>query len=138
MRSWIKEALEEDIEIPVILSGGIHAAQQISREKTPAAFDSNDELLPCALVKLPSTVTAGPDENSERQFLDIYLYERDGFVNIDAVLPLIFTLFHRVKVGEVSQKAFEARWVGDTTDVEDQALEVSMAVSRFEIARYRG
>ena len=43
--------LEDDETLADYLTGGIFVAEEISRQRTPGAFDTNGEILPCALVK---------------------------------------------------------------------------------------
>jgi hypothetical protein len=72
----IQTILAADDELMDLLTGGVQAAVEVSRELTPGAFDANQELLPCALVKATTEIKAGPHRNSVQTTLSVFLYQR--------------------------------------------------------------
>lgn len=133
MRDSIIDRLQADTALTATLTGGIHTGGAISRQATPAAFDANGEILPCALVTIEGESPAGPYRTSARQFVVIYLYEWAGTTAIDAALDRIFALLNRHKFAGT----WETRWVGDVRDQQDEALGCSLALSRFQVTRQR-
>lgn len=138
LRSVVKTAIEGDGTLAALLTGGVHAVTEISREEASGAFDANGEIQPCALVKLPSEFSDGPLSMTGRQALDIYIYERQGYATIDQCLDPLRALLHRQKIGAAADKIFEVRHTDDVKDQRDIATGWSLHLSRFEIWRFRG
>jgi len=90
--------------------------------------------LPCALVKLETEAPAGPYDTSSRNFVLILFYQRSGYTTIDLALARTFTLLNRVKAGT---NVWEIVHADDVLDLEDQALECSLAMSRYTATRLR-
>lgn len=104
--SWESELaalLLADAPLMAVLTGGIYvygdlSAEGITRELTPAAFDSNGFLLPIALVKQRSdvpTFEAGDIQaqiTSANVVVEIWLYQNIGFTAIDGAKPGIYRL----------------------------------------------
>ena len=134
MRETIRALLAADGTLAGLLTGGVWAATEISRQNTPGAFDANGELRPCALVKLESEGPVGPYVTSSRLFVLVMFYERSGYTAIDAAVARTYTLLHYVKAGAA---VWEMRHAGDVLDLEDQALECSLGMSRFVAVRLR-
>jgi hypothetical protein len=134
VRETVRALLANDATLAVLLTGGVWAATEISRQNTPGAFDANGELMPCALVKLESEGPSGPFVTSSRLFVLVMFYERSGYTAIDAAVARAYTLLHYVKVGT---DVWEMRHAGDVLDLEDQALECSLGMSRFGAVRKR-
>ncbi len=130
--------MQADSTLSAILTGGIHATSEISRQLTPSAFDANGEIRPCALVTTPGEFADGPDEFAGRLNCTIFFYQRTGYATIDAARDYTRTKFHRQKVGDPADKVFEMRWVTSVNEKRDSALDASMHVLRFEIVRYIG
>lgn len=131
----IKAVLELDATLLASLTGGVHAQVEITRQGTPAAFDANNEIKPCALVKGEIETPWGPHEHSARAFLRIFFYQRSGYADIDSARERVYTLLHR-------QKALSGKWellhVDDITGQEDQTLNCSLELSRYQVLRSRG
>lgn len=100
----IKAVLEGNSQLLTILTGGIYDYDEtgrtgISKTNTPAAF-TGPILNPCAMVKVRSTVPQGDIADSPAQKLsvvrvvEIYLYQENGYVNIENAQNAIFTLLH--------------------------------------------
>lgn len=133
-RDDVRAVLEADATLIGLLTGGFHSGGTINRQDTPGAFDANSEILPCLLVNARPTTPAGPFKHSAREFVDVYLYQRSGYDVIDQAIEQVYTLLHRQKVGS-------SGWImlhfADNPDQVDQALNCSLAVSRFYKHRMR-
>lgn len=135
----IVTALQNDATLMSTLAGGIHRAVEISRQVTPGAFDGNRELLPCALVRQESATTWGPHDNSGRLYVAVWFYERSGYENVEAARKRVYTVLHRQKLTPSDGSGnYEIRHANDLLDLEDPALGVSMAMSRYVCTVQRG
>lgn len=133
LRETVQTALQADTTLMALLTGGVHAAIEISRQDTPTAFDANAELKPCALVRIPTDTPTGPYDTSTRTAVEIYFYQRAGYSTIDAALARVFALLNRVKL----MGTWEIRHGDDVTDQEDAALACSLHMSRYYATRLR-
>jgi hypothetical protein len=133
MKTAIYNLLSGDATLMGTLTGGLYgSAVEISRQATPGAFDGNGELLPCALLKLETASPWGPHDDSGRLYVVVYFYERSGYSNIEAARKRVYELLHRVKVTPVADGGnYDIRHGNDLIDIEDQALHVPMALSRY-------
>lgn len=134
IRSDIYTVLAADATLLATLTGGVYQAAEISRQTTPAAFDANGEIEPCCLVNVENETAALPYPNGARSYLRVFFYERSGYTGIDTARERVFTLLNRQKIGSAT---FEIRWVDDIPDQQDEALDCSLAMSRYEIVRLR-
>lgn len=132
MRDAIYDLLNDDATLMATLTGGLHTKAEISRQATPTAFDSNDEIQPCGLLKFETQTPWGVHDHSSRLYFSVMLYERSGYDNIETARGRVYTLLHRQKVSPASGGCWEIRHAGDTPDTEDPALGCSLGVSRFE------
>lgn len=133
MIDTITALLQNDATLAAILTGGVHHVQEISRQTTPAAYDANRELKPCALVKAEAATPWGVHRDSSRLYVVIYFYDRHGYTNIEAARRRVYDLLHRVKV----IGSYEVRHANDMLDQEDEPLGAAMAVSRFVVTMER-
>ncbi len=131
MRAAVKAALEADSTLMATLTGGVHTKAEISRQDTPTAFDSNDEIEPCALLKVESVGPVRPYTHGARMVLTLYFYERSGYDNIEAARERVYTLLHDGYVTPSTGSCWRILHSGDVGDQEDEALGCSMAVSRY-------
>jgi len=127
-------SLTGDATLTAALMGGVHSDTQIDRSLTPAAFDANKEILPCALLKMEVESPVPPHPRGSRKFVVVYLYQRVGYAEIRAARDRIYVLWHEQKVGEKVWQIFHA---DDVNDQEDGALECSLIVSRYVVYRLR-
>lgn len=131
--------LQYDAALAGVLTGGVHRAVEISRQATPDAFDGNGELLPCALLKQETATPWGPHDDSGRLYVVVYFYQRSGYDNIEAARKRVYDLLHRVKVTpEDGSGNYDIRHGNDLIDIEDGALNVPMAMSRYVATVQRG
>lgn len=133
LATLVQGILAADAQMQSACPGGIHM-DEISRQKTPTAFDANGELLPCAVVRVSAETAAGPYRRSGQAFINVYFYQRTGYTAIDAGIARAFEILNDTRPGE---NIWEMRWVDDVPDQEDPVLQCSMAVSRYQITRLR-
>lgn len=128
----ITSLLQNDAAVIAALTGGVHRANEISRQETPTAYDANSELLPCALVRQESGTPWGPHEHSGRLYVVVVFYQRSGLAAIETARKRAYALLHRQKLTPVDGSGcYEVRWSYDLLDQDDPALGVSMALSRY-------
>lgn len=132
MLTAIYNKLIGDATLMATLSGGVHRAQEISRQSTPAAYDANAEVKPCALLKATTATPWGPHTDSGRLYVQVLLYERHGYTSIEAARRRIYDLLHDTQLTPVSgDGCYEIVHTGDVLEQEDAGLGAAMAVSRF-------
>ena len=132
MRDAIYNLLTGDSALMTILTGGVHKEIQVTRQYTPTAFDSNGEVLPCALLRLLNDVQEGPYNRSSGQPFALYLYQRSGLSSIDSARARIYTLLHRQKVTPVNGgTCWGMRSTDEILDVRDPILDANLAVLRY-------
>lgn len=120
------------------LSGGVYDADavgEISRQATPGAFDTNGEILPCALIKVPAEATIGPHPRGSRASVDVYLYQYHGTGTIGAARDALFNLWHHTQIGGSGVWALEH--TSDANGQFDPALGCSLILSAYTITRLR-
>lgn len=131
MKDAILSVLQNDMALGALLSGGVHSAVEISRTRTPAAFDANGELQPCALV------TAGMDDSLSSSMgtvqtsITIYVYEPDWSSVANAATDQIYTLLHDQQIHPENGRCVSLEWQSDDRGQWDAALEVNMAITTF-------
>lgn len=141
MRDVIKAYLAADATLMTILTGGLYAGGEISRQDTPAAFDANKEILPCGLVALETQVPGGPYGDipgltSTRLFFTVTFWQRNGYASIDAALDETFVRLQGSKIGETTA-LWMVRHAEDSADIEDPGLLCPMKYARYEMVRRR-
>jgi hypothetical protein len=132
VREAIYNLLKDDLALRATLPGGIYVSTEIGRQTTPEAFDDNNELLPCGLLKLETQTPWGPFRDSARLYFTLMLYQRAGTEAIEAARQRVYELLHRQVIPpEGGGGCWEVRHAGDVLDAEDSALECRLAVSRY-------
>ncbi len=132
MIAAIVALLQADATLLALLIGGVHRAQEISRQTTPTAYDSNKEIKPCVLVKQETATPWGVYQDSGRLYIVLYFYERSGYASIEAARMLVYSLLHRSQVSPVGGGGcYEIRHESDVLDQEDPTLGAAMVVSRY-------
>lgn len=129
--------LADDATLLGYLTGGLHDAQmahEISRQNTPSAYDEFKELKPCGLVRLETATPWGPNRESGRVYVIIYLYQRFGYAAIESARKRIYELLHRQQItpGDGSG-LYEIQHANDLLGLEDQSLGAAMISSRYVI-----
>lgn len=136
----IFSALEGDAALATILTGGLYDGTEvndISRQATPAAYDDNSELKPCAIVKPETQAPAGPHPDSSRLFVTLWFYQQNGSAAIDAGRERAYQLLHRATLAG-SGGLWDVRHVNDLLGIEMQALGVPAIMSRYVATVNRG
>lgn len=139
MKTAIYNCLSVDATLMAILTGGIYYdITEITRQTAPDVFDDHKEIQPCGLIKQSTETPTGPYDHSQRLVINIYLYERAGYDNIDAARNRILQLLHDQKLTPVNGgTCWKILHSNDTLDQEDQALRCSMALTRYGAIRGR-
>jgi len=130
----IKTVLSADTALMALLTGGIHNdVEEISRQNTASAFDSTTkEIKPCALIKLPNEVPAGPYVRGVRTTFIIYVYQRQGYSVIEPAMGYIFTDVNDKQIGTGT---WNIEFVNAVYQQRDQALDCALGLLRFSAVR---
>lgn len=135
VRETIQATLKADTALMALLVGDVWTGVvEIGRTYTPEAFDAiTKEVLPCALIKMETDVEVPPFKSSSRSMMAIYLYQRVGYDVIVQAADRIYTLLNRVSLAGM----WEMRHTDTIADQEDQALQASLMVERYQVIRAR-
>jgi hypothetical protein len=130
----IKAALVADTALMTLLTGGVHNdVEEISKQNTAAAFDgTTKEIKPCALIKFPNEVPAGPYLTSVRTTFVIYFYQRQGYAVIEPAIGLAFADLNEKRIGS---HVWNIEYVGAVYQQRDQALDCPLGTLRFNAVR---
>lgn len=135
MIATISAFLSADSQLAGLLTGGVHNGEvggKVSQQTTPAAFDSNREIRPCALVKPETATPWGPHAHGGRLYVVLYLYQRFGYDQIEAARLRCYALLQKRALPLTSSGGvYEIVHANDLLGVEDQALGCSLIVSRY-------
>ena len=132
----VKTLLEDDEDLMDLLTGGVHNdVEEISRQNTPTAFDANQELMPCVLIKFGTeTRLRSGIPNSVQTPLTIYFYQRDNYDVIEPAIDSVFVLLNEQKVGtNVWNFEFDIA----VSQQRDVALDCPLGMLRFVAKRLR-
>lgn len=132
LRDEILAVLQADGQLNTYLSGGVYD-REITRQKTPGAFDANLEVKPCAVIRQETEAPVGPHETSARAFITIYFYGNDN-ASLNAAREHVFALLHRQKIGS---GVWQVEHADDVLDQIDDGLRCGMCISRYQITRLR-
>jgi hypothetical protein len=121
------------------LTGGVFTKAAVGREgitrnSASGAFDANGYLKPCALVKQRGLVPDGgirdglAQDISAAQMVEIYVYEDNGYTNIDAALVRIRDLF----IGYHFTSSFEVEWVNLIDRERDEGALQGASMARID------
>ena len=131
----IKTALAANAPLMVVLTGGVYAdVEEINRQLTPGAFDSNKEIKPCALIKLGTEYKLTDTRRGVRTPITIYFYERSGYASIDSAMGMVFDLLNETKIGDGT---WNIEFQNAVYQQRDQALDCALGTLRFVAARER-
>lgn len=134
----IKAILDADATLLVTATGGIWDFEEtgrlgINRTTTAAAFDANEIIKPCVLVKLRSEVpdlVLVDDASQYRSVIatyELWFYEDDGSALIDTMIARCYTLLHAVQVSGT----FIVYWMGDAMLVRDDIIDANVNRSDY-------
>ena len=129
----VKTVLQADVPLMALLTGGVfNDVEEISRQNTAAAFDATTkEIKPCALIKLPNEVPAGPYARSVRTAFVIYVYQRSGYAVIEPAMGYIFNDMNEKRIGDI----WNIEFVSAVYQQRDQALDCPLGLLRFSAVR---
>ncbi len=130
----LKTVLQADTALVALLTGGIHNdVEEISRQNTASAFDATTkEIKPCALIKLPNEVPAGPYVRGVRTTFVIYVYQRQGYSVIE---PAMGYIFNDVNEKQIGTGTWNIEFVNAVYQQRDQALDCPLGLLRFSAVR---
>lgn len=122
-----------------ILTGGVFTAgavgiDGITRNATPAAFDANGFLRPCALVKerglIPDSMVADglAQVASAGQTVEVWLYELVGYTAIDAALARLKHLFYGYSLTD----SFPIEWTNTINRQRDTGALANASLARID------
>jgi len=141
MRAAVKGAIEDDVTLASLLSGGVYDRRGISRTLTPAAFDANGSILPCAVVTVEAFTSQGHRENDfERAFVLVWLYEQNGsgYASIDQARLRVREVLNNASLQADDGAIHTVTYVGGIGDSYDDVLDAEMTHLRFTIDRHTG
>jgi hypothetical protein len=131
VKTAVSAILQGDATFAGLMVGGIYDdVKEIKRDGiTAAAFDANDEVLTCALVKSETAVPFGVHDHSARMFLVIYVYSLEGIGVIGQAIDRAYQLLHRKCI--TSGGVWDCKHADEERDSEDPILECDMGFTRF-------
>ena len=133
----VKTVLTGNAALMAVLTGGVYNdVEEISRQGTAAAFDANNEIKPCALIKFGTEIpfSSAKIANAVQTPLTIYFYERAGYVNIEDAMDKAFNLLNDSQEGaNVWRLEFDVR----VYQQRDTALDCPLGSLRFVAKRLR-
>ncbi len=138
--------MEADATLVALLTGGIYTKETtgvegLSRETTPAAFDANGYLKPCALIRqrdlVPDNAVRDPmaQKASAAQTVEIWLYADAGagYSAIDSARNRLYTLFEGY---QFAGDGFEVAWTNSLGNLRDPGALRNAAMSRIDFIVY--
>ena len=134
--SDIKSVFDGDGTLSGLITGGIYTSEinrEISRTKTPAAYDGNKELLPTILIATEQEIPAGKVYHGATIFVAIFYYERRGTTAIAAAKERAYVLLHR----KLLPGYLDVRLLNELPHLEDPGLDSEMIQQRYEVTRVR-
>lgn len=127
--------LNADDTFTDLLTGGVYLArdvQEIGRQNTPNAYDANEELKPCALVRWEADTQWGPHQYGARAYITLWYYQRFGCAIISQARLRGRQLLHRQQLTPPEGTGFwRIDWANDLPEQSDPDLVASMEMSRF-------
>lgn len=128
-----------DDELESFLPGGIYngeLVQDINRQATPSAYDTNMELMPSVIVKPELTTPWGPHHDSSRYYFVAWIYGQVLVPQMDQARERIYQLLHRTQVFN-GEGIYDIRHTNDILGTEIAVLGVATIASRFVITLQR-
>jgi hypothetical protein len=133
--------LEADVTLLATATGGVYDLDEtgplgINRTTTPAAFDANEIIKPCVLLKTRSSepdqslVDEGARYQSVSEMLEVWFYEDSGYSNIETMRDRVWVLLHAVQLSGT----FMCLWAGDVRNQRDTDLDANVERSVYQVA----
>ena len=131
-----------DGTLPGIITGGVFGdpgdganppgADEISRSRTPAAFDGDKEIKPTILINREQVVTMDAQvDHGEDIFLAIFYYQRRGYDSIAPAMARVYALLHRQPLPGY----LLVRRVNEIPEFVDPGLDSTLGQQRYQITR---
>lgn len=133
VRDTVTARLTGDAALSALLSGGIYRAsdvRELSRQSTPAAFDTDHVLHPCALLRFSTVAAAAPHVHGARLYLDVALFDEATHADILAAQARIYALLHDWAVGA---GGYVVRHNDDSAELEEPVTQWAMLLSRYQV-----
>jgi hypothetical protein len=138
--SEAKTILEGDSTLLSTATGGVWDWDELgrlglNRTNTPAAFDSNEIIKPCVVLKWRSSTPDYELVDDANQFvslvdmLEAWAYEDDGYSNIRTMLERVYVLLHAQVLGDDAQ----VKWAGDSPQLRDDDLDACVQRSDYQV-----
>ena len=138
--SEAKALLEADATLLVTATGGIYdlaetGPEGINRTLTPAAFDANEIIKPCVLLKTrssepnPNLADEGTRYQGVTEMIEVWMYEDSGYSNIETMRDRVWTLLHAVQLSGT----FMCLWAGDVRNQRDTELGANVERSTYQV-----
>lgn len=136
IKTAIKAALAADPTFTAIIPDGRVFADvnELSRKKTPGAFDANSAIQCSLLIKQETTSPFGPHDHTGRLFIPLIFYDHEdsGYTDIETAALRAYQLFHEAYHPLTGQPVFQMTRVDHLADQEDPAITNAITV----ISRY--
>ena len=134
----VKTVLEGDATLLALATGGVWDFNEtkrlgLNRTATPTAFDTNDIIKPCILLKTRSEIPDGFLMDDVTQYasivatIEVWFYADYDFTNIDTMSSRVYTLLHAVQV----KGSFQVFWTGDGFRGRDDELDAMFQRSDY-------
>ena len=137
--SAAKAILEADVTLLATATGGVWDFDETGRlginRTLVGAFDANEIIKPCVLLKLRSSTPSGIADEGTRysgvtEMLEVWFYEDDGYSNIGTMRDRVYVLLHAVQLSGT----FMCLWAGDVRQARDVDLDASVERSVYQVA----
>lgn len=136
--SAIKTVWEADGTLLATATGGIYDYDEtgrlgINRTTTPDAFDSNELIKPCVLLKRRSRTPDNVLRDDANQYasavdvIEAWFYEDNGTSNIETMAARAYILTHAKQISGT----FQVLWAGDTEPVRDEEMDAIVMRSDY-------
>lgn len=133
-KTSLYQILSADATFTALMTGGIHyIVSEISLQATPSAYDANQEIQPCCLIRAETTQNIGPFRSSGRLYVVLVFYQRTGYSIIDQAAQRARALLNDQVFP--AHGLVEVLHIDRVPDGEDTALNCSMYLDRYEVIR---
>ena len=136
----VKTVMKANAALMAVLTGDVWTGiTEVNRQTAAAAFDSNGEIKPCALVKVGTEVPSGPYSRSVRVAIMIYFYQRTGYSSIESAMDKTYDLLHEKKIGTGTFLILHDHTLHgyEVVQREPNALDAAMSMQRYYQTRLR-
>lgn len=141
----IKAVLEADAgNLLLTATGGVWDFDEtgrlgLGRTGTPAAFDANERIKPCVLVKgrgeqPDGQIADDPAQTlSTRTVVELYFYQDSGYDDIETLRNRCFALLH----GQQASGIVKIVWMNHIAQQRDEELDANVERSDYQVTALR-